>query len=78
MSVKGKKFTDDGWAIWIDGDDTSTIYFHDWMSPKGKSYIDVSVKIVGIKKTSKLCLYVPLQKQIPTQRFPQKKERSVA
>ena len=47
MSIKGKKFTDDGWAIWIDGDDTSTIYFHDWMSPKGKSHIDVSVKIVG-------------------------------
>ena len=59
MSVKGKKFTDDGWAIWIDGDDTSTIYFHDWMSPKGKSYIDVSIKIVGIKQTSKLFLYVP-------------------
>ena len=47
MSIKGKKFTDDGWAIWIDGDDTSTIYFHDWMPPKGKSYIDVFVKIVG-------------------------------
>lgn len=61
MSIKGKKFTDDGWAIWIDGDDTSTIYFHDWMSPKGKSYIDVSIKIVGIKKTSKLCLYVPFE-----------------
>ena len=41
MSVKGKKITDGGWAIWIDGDDTGTIYFHDWMSPKGKSYIDV-------------------------------------
>ena len=61
MSVKGKKFTDDGWAIWIDGDDTSTIYFHDWMSPKGKSYVDVSIKIVGIKGTSKLCLYVPFE-----------------
>ena len=61
MSVKGKKFTDDGWAIWIDGDDTSTIYFNDWMYPKGKSYIDVSIKIVGIKKTSKLCLYVPFE-----------------
>ena len=59
MSVKGKKFTDDGWALWIDGDDTSTVYFHDWMSPKGKSYIDVSIKIVGIQNTSKLCLYVP-------------------
>lgn len=61
MSVKGKKFTDDGWAIWIDGDDTSTIYFHDWMSPKGKSYIDISVKILGIKETSKLSLYVPFE-----------------
>ena len=47
MSIKGKKFTDDGWAIWIDGDDISTVYFHDWMSAKGKSYIDISVKILG-------------------------------
>ena len=61
MSVKGKKFTDDGWAIWIDGDDTSTIYFHDWMSPKGKSYIDISIKVGGIKNTSKLSLYVPFE-----------------
>ena len=61
MSVKGKKFTDDGWALWIDGDDTSTVYFHDWMNPKGKSYIDVSIKIVGIKKTSSLSLYVPFK-----------------
>ena len=61
MSAKGKKFTDDGWAIWIDGDDTSTIYFHDWMNPTGKSYIDVSIKIVEINKTSKLCLYVPFE-----------------
>ena len=61
MSVKGKKFTDDGWALWIDGDDTSTIYFHDWMNPKGKSYIDVSVKIFGIKETKSLSLYVPFK-----------------
>ena len=61
MSAKGKKFTDDGWALWVDGDDTSTIYFHDWMSPKGKSFIDVSIKIVGIKKTSGLSLYVPFK-----------------
>ena len=61
MSLRGKKFTDDGWAIWIDGDDTSTVYFHDWMSPKGKSYIDISIKIVGIKETSKLFLYVPFE-----------------
>ena len=61
MSIKGKKFTADGWAIWIDGDDISTVYFHDWMSAKGKSYIDISVKILGIKGTSKLCLYVPFE-----------------
>lgn len=59
MSKKGKKFTDDGWALWIDGDDTSTIYFNDWMNPKGKSYIDVSLKIVGIKETSSFNLYIP-------------------
>ena len=59
MSLKGKKFTDDGWALWIDGDDTSTVYFNDWMSPKGKNYIDISVKISGIKETKSFYLYVP-------------------
>lgn len=59
MSFKGKKFTDDGWAIWIDGDDTSTVYFNNWMNPKGKSYVDVSLKIAGIKNTKSLNLYVP-------------------
>jgi hypothetical protein len=61
MSAKGKKFTDDSWALWIEGDDTSTIYFYDWMNPRGKSFIDVSIKIVGIKKTSGLSLYVPFK-----------------
>ena len=61
MSIKGKKFTDDGWALWIDGDDTSTVYFNDWMNPKGKSFIDVSVKIIGIKETKSLSLYVPFK-----------------
>ena len=61
MSIKGKKFTDDGWAVWVDGDDTSTVYFHDWMNPKGKSFIDISVKILGIKDTKSLSLYVPFK-----------------
>ena len=61
MSIKGKKFADDGWALWIDGDDTTTVYFHDWMNPKGKSYIDVSVKIMGIRETKALSLYVPFK-----------------
>ena len=37
MAKKYKKFADDGWAVWIDGDDTSTIYINDWLNPKGKS-----------------------------------------
>ena len=61
MSAKGKKFTDDGWAIWIDGDDVCTVYFQDWMTPKGKSYIDISVDIVGIKCTGNLHLYIPFE-----------------
>ena len=39
MSKKQKKFADDGWAVWIDGDDTSTVYINDWLNPKGKSYV---------------------------------------
>lgn len=61
MSIKGKKFADDGWALWIDGDDVSTVYFHDWMNPKGKSFIDISIKIVGIKQTDNINLYVPFR-----------------
>lgn len=61
MSVKRKKFTDDGWAVWVDSDDRSTVYFHDWMTPKGKSYVDVSIKIVGIKHTKQLYVCIPFQ-----------------
>jgi hypothetical protein len=28
MPKKQKKFADDGWAIWFDGDDTSTVYIN--------------------------------------------------
>ena len=40
MPKKKRKFADDGWAIWIDGDDTSTVYINNWVNPKGKSYVD--------------------------------------
>lgn len=59
MQKKHRKFTDDGWAIWVEGDDTSTIYFNDWINPKGKSYIDVAIRIRGIKVSKSLNLYVP-------------------
>ena len=59
MSKKGKKFTDDGWAIWVEGDDTSTVYLNDWLNPKGKSYIDMAIRIRGINVSKSLHVYVP-------------------
>ena len=59
MGKKQRKFADDGWAVWIDGDDTSTVYINDWLNPKGKSYIDIGVRIRGIKCSKALHIYVP-------------------
>ena len=59
MPKKQRKFADDGWAVWIDGDDTSTVYINDWLNPKGKSYIDIAVRIRGIKGSRALHVYVP-------------------
>lgn len=59
LSKKNKFFADDGWAFWVDGDDTSTIYLNNWLNPKGKSYMDVSIHIRGIKETKSLNMYFP-------------------
>ena len=59
MPKKHRKFADDGWAIWIDGDDTSTIYINHWLNPMGNSYVDVAVRIRGVKVSKRLQLYVP-------------------
>ena len=59
MPKKERKFADDGWAVWIDGDDTSTVYINDWLNPKGKSYIDMAIRIRGIKATKALNVYIP-------------------
>ena len=59
MPKKQRKFADDGWAIWIDGDDVSTVYINDWLSPKGKSYVDLAVRIRGVKGSKALNVYVP-------------------
>ena len=61
MSKKNKFFADDGWAIWVDGEDVSTIYLNNWLNPKGKSYTDVAVHIIGIKETSSMSIYFPFQ-----------------
>ena len=36
MPKKQRKFADDGWAVWIDGDDVSTIYITIGLIQKGK------------------------------------------
>ena len=59
MAKKHKKYADDGWAVWVDGDDTSTVYLNDWLNPKGKSYVDMAIRIRGIKVSKMLHVYVP-------------------
>ena len=59
MAKKKRKYADDGWAIWVDGDDTSTIHINDWLNPKGKSYVDIAIHIRGIRVSKLLNVYVP-------------------
>ena len=59
MSKKQKKFANDGWAIWIDGDDLSTVYINNWINPEGKSYVDLAIRIRGVKSCKMLNVYVP-------------------
>ena len=59
MPKKQRKFTDDGWAVWIDGDDVSTVYINDWLNPKGKSFVDIAVRVRGVKSSKSLNVYVP-------------------
>lgn len=61
MPKKQRKFADDGWAVWIDGDDVSTVYINDWLNPKGKSFVDLAVRIRGIKASKSLNVYVPFE-----------------
>lgn len=61
MPKKERKFADDGWAVWIDGDDTSTVYIDDWLNPKGKSFVDMAVRIRGIKASRALHVYIPFE-----------------
>ena len=61
MPKKYRKFADDGWAVWIDGDDMSTVYINDWLNPKGKSYVDIAVRVRGVKSGKSLNVYVPFR-----------------
>ena len=59
MPKKERKFADDGWAVWIEGDDTSTVYINNWLNPKGQSYVDMAIRVRGIKSTKSLNVYIP-------------------
>lgn len=59
MPKKQRKFADDGWAVWIEGEDTSTVYINDWLNPNGKSYVDLAIRIRGVKTSNVLNIYVP-------------------
>ena len=59
MQKKQRKFADDGWAIWVDGDNTSSVYINDWLNPKGVSYVDLAVRVRGVKSSKALYAYVP-------------------
>ena len=59
MPKKQRRFADDGWAVWIDGDDVSTVYINDWLNPKGKSFVDFAVRIRGVMVSKLLNVYVP-------------------
>ena len=61
MPKKRRKFADDGWAVWVDGDDTSTVYINDWLDPKGKSYVDLAIRIRGAKVSKTVFVYVPFE-----------------
>ena len=59
--AKRKCFSDDGWAIRVTGEDVSTFYLNEWVNPQGKSYVDVAIRIRGVKCTHDLNLYIPFQ-----------------
>jgi len=59
VGSKKRKFADDGWALWIDGDDKSTLYLNEWINPKGRSYVDISVRVYGAKEAKAVNFFVP-------------------
>ena len=61
MPRKKRSYVDDCWAVWIDGEDTSTVYINDWINPNGKSYVDLAIRIRGVKSSKNLYVYVPFE-----------------
>jgi hypothetical protein len=61
VGSKKRRFADDGWALWIDCDDRSTIYLNEWINPKGRSYVDISVRVYGAKEAKTVNFFVPFE-----------------
>ena len=61
MAKNQRKFVDDGWAIWTDGDDVCNIYLHDWLNPKGNSYVDLAIRIRGARLNKRMRVYIPFE-----------------
>lgn len=59
MSSKNKNYADDGWAVWINGDDTSTVYINEWINPDGNNYVDIGLRIRGVMESHMLNVYIP-------------------
>ncbi|MBO7303336.1 MAG: hypothetical protein J6U68_04035 [Clostridia bacterium] len=59
MAKKRRKFVDDGWAIWSDGDDIFTIYLQNWINPKGNSFVDLAIRIRNVKASTRMRVYIP-------------------
>ena len=59
MAKKKRKFVDDGWAVWTDGDDVCTVYLHDWLNPKGCSYVDMAIRIRHVRSDARVRIYIP-------------------
>ena len=59
MAKKQRKFVDDGWAIWTDGDDICTTYLHDWLSPKGDSFVDLAIRVHNVKADTRMRVFIP-------------------
>ena len=59
MAKKLRKFVDDGWAIWTDGDDICTIYLQEWLNPRGSSYVDLAIRIRKMRENTRMRVYIP-------------------